>query len=97
VHVLFERRGVLFHALERRLVAFRSAELEQLGGVAEAAVDPGDRFDGGFEILLLAPQLLGAFLIGPDLRVLELPVDLYEALFLRVEVKGTSSAPRTVA
>jgi hypothetical protein len=48
-------------------------------------------------MLLLAPQLLGAFLIGPDLRVLELPVDLYEALFLRVEVKGTSSAPRTVA
>jgi hypothetical protein len=96
LHLLFQRRRVLFHALERRLVAFRPAELEQLGGVGEAAVDPGDRFDGGFQILLFAPQLLGALRVGPGLRVLEQLVDLYEALFLRVEVKGTSSAPRTV-
>jgi hypothetical protein len=97
VHVLFQRRGVLLHALERRFVLLRLPELEQLGGVIEAAVDVGDRLDRGFEALLFAPQLLGALRVGPDLRVLEQPVDLYEALFLRVEVKGTSSAPRTVA
>jgi hypothetical protein len=97
LHLLFQGRGVLLHALERRLVVLRLAELEQLVGVGEAAVDPGDRFDGGLQILLFAPQLLGALRVGPDLRVLEQLVDLYEALFLRVEVKGTSSAPRTSA
>jgi hypothetical protein len=71
------------------------AELEQLAGVGDAALDLGKRLDGGFEILLLAPQLLRALWVGPDLRVLEEPVDLYEALFLRLDVKGTSSAPQT--
>jgi hypothetical protein len=72
------------------------AELEQLAGVGDAAVDLGQRRDSGFQVLLLAPELLRALLVGPDLRVLEESVDLYEAPFLRLEVKGTSSAPQTV-
>jgi hypothetical protein len=51
-------------------------ELEQLARVADSTVDPGKGLDRGFESLLLPPQLLGALLVGPDLRVLEMPVDL---------------------
>jgi hypothetical protein len=50
--------------------------LEQLAGVGDAAVDLGERLDGGFEVLLLAPQLLRALRVRPDLRVLEELVEL---------------------
>jgi len=95
VHLALERPGVLFDALERGVVVLGAAELEQLARVLEAAGDGGEGLDRGFQALLLASQLLGALRIGPDLRVLELPVDLYEARALAVEVKDTSSAPRT--
>jgi len=95
VHLPLEAPRVLLDADERRLVVLGLAELEELARVREPARDRLERLDGGFQALLLAPELLGALGVGPDLRVLELLVDLYEARLPAVEVKGTSSAPRT--
>jgi len=95
VHPPLEAARVLLHAEQRRLVVLGPAELEELAGVRQPARDRLERLDGGFQALLLAPELLGALGIGPDLRVLELLVDLYEARLPALEVKGTSSAPRT--
>jgi hypothetical protein len=97
VHPLFQLAGVLLDAFQRRVVVLGAAELQELLGVLQAAVDRRDRLDGRLQALLLAPELLRAFRVGPDLRVLELPVDLYEAELLAVEVKGTSSAPATAS
>jgi len=95
VHLPLQPARVVLDALQRRVVVLGAAELEQLAGVLQAARDRVERRDGGLQALFLAPQLLGALLVGPDLRVLELPVDLYEAGAPAVEVKDTSSAPRT--
>jgi hypothetical protein len=95
VHLPLEAARVLLDAQQGRLVVLRAAQLEQLAGVPQAVRDRAERLDGVLQALLLAPQLLGALRVGPDLRVLELPVDLYEARLLAVEVKGTSSAPPT--
>jgi len=95
VHLLLEPAGVLLDALQRGFVVLLAPELEELVRVAQPARDRLERVDGGLQALLLAPELLGALRIGPGLRVLEQLVDLYEARALAVEVKGTSSAPRT--
>jgi hypothetical protein len=95
VHIRFQLADVLLDAFQRRVVVLGLAELAQLLGVLEPAIDRGQGLDDTFQGFLLAPELLGALGIGPDLRVLELPVDLYEAKLLAIEVKGTSSAPRT--
>jgi hypothetical protein len=95
VHLPLQPAGVLLDALQRCVVVLAPAEVEQLAGVLQAARDRVERLDRGFQALLLAPQLLGALLIGPDFRVLELLVDRYEAGALAFEVKDTSSAPRT--
>jgi hypothetical protein len=78
------------------IVVLRLRHAEQLARIGEAAGDALQRGDGGFEGLLLAPELLGALLVGPDRGVFEVLVDRYEALLLALEVKNTSSAPQTV-
>jgi hypothetical protein len=95
VHVLLQPGGVLRNALQRRLVLLRQAELQQFVSVGETARDGTERLHRGFEVLLLAPELLGALRVGPDLRVLQRLEDFYEPRLLAVVVKGTSSAPRT--
>jgi len=65
-----------FDAEEGGVVALRLRHAEELARVGEAAGDAVERGDGGFEGLLLAPELLGALLVGPGLRVLEVLVDL---------------------
>jgi hypothetical protein len=97
VHVGFQRARLLLDALERRVIPLALAELQQLAGVGEAARDRGERLDRALQGFLLAPELLGALGIGPDLRVLELPEDLGQPRLPGVDVKGTSSARATDA
>jgi len=66
----------------------------QLRSLAERLVDAAQRADDGFELGALAPQALRALGIAPDVRILELAVDLFETLALRLEVKGTSAEQR---
>ena len=79
---------------EQRRIVFLARERLQLRGLAERLVDAAQRTDDGFELGALAPQVLRALGVAPDLRILELAVDLFETLALRVEVKGTSAKQR---
>jgi hypothetical protein len=80
---------------ERRIVVLGARELEQLACVAQLAVEAGEDADGVLELLLFAPQLLGALGVGPDVGLLELPRYLGETRLLALEVKDTSAAPPT--
>jgi len=59
------------------MVVFGAGKLEQLTGVGEPAAYAAQRADDGFERLLLLAELLGALRVVPQLRVLELAVDLF--------------------
>jgi hypothetical protein len=83
------------HADERRVVALGSRQLEELGGIGEAAADARKRADDCFERLLFLAELLGAPLVSPDLGVGETRFYLGQPPFLALEVKDTSAARRT--
>ncbi len=65
------------NAQQRRVIALRPGELEQLARVREPAADAAQRADDGLERLLLLAELLGALRVVPQLRVLELAIDLF--------------------
>jgi hypothetical protein len=96
-HFLLELRGLAPDLLERGFVAIRARQAEQLGGVGQAAADPGQRADQAFERLLLLAELLRSPLVLPELRVFQLAVQRLEAPLLRLEVKDTSAARLTVS
>jgi len=52
----------------------------------------GQRADDLIELLLFPAEVLRALRIIPDVRILELAGDDFEALALRFEVKDTSAA-----
>ncbi len=78
---------------ESRLVAFRLDEVEQLRGVRKAGRKLVEFGDDGFEPRALAAEGLRLLRRVPDRRIAELVVQLFEALALRVVLKGTPSAP----
>jgi hypothetical protein len=80
---------------EGRRVTFLAREREELRRVAQPGVQIGKDADEIVELLLLAAEVLGAPGVGPDVRLLELPVYFGESGLLGVEVKDTSAAPRT--
>jgi hypothetical protein len=95
-HAFVERGDVFGDGFERRVVGIAARELEQLGAVADAGIEPDQRDDDVVERLLLLAELLRALRIVPDLRVLELARNLRQPRRLGVEVKDTSAGPRCV-
>src|SRR6185437_2447470 len=84
-HVAFDRD-------ERRLVALRFREREELAGVPQPRVDLLQRSDGRLERAPFLAQVLRALRVGPDVGILERARDLDQARLLRVVVKDTSAA-----
>jgi hypothetical protein len=82
---------------EDGVVALGARHLEQLGRVAQVRVDRGQAADRRVEGLLLAPELLGARRVAPDLGIGEQGFDYAETLLLALEVKGTSAARPTAS
>ncbi len=62
---------------EQGRVVFLARERVQLLGFAERLVDAAQRADDGLELRALAPQALRTLRVAPDVRVLELAVDLF--------------------
>jgi hypothetical protein len=77
------------------VISIRPGQLEQLGGVREAAADAAQRADDGFERLLFLAEVLRALRVVPQLGVFQLAVQRLEAALLRLEVKDTSAARPT--
>jgi hypothetical protein len=81
--------------VERAGIGFLARELVKLASLVERPLDALQRPDYGFELGALATEPLRALGVGPNGRILELAVDLLEALTLRVIVKDTSAARRS--
>jgi len=79
---------------ERALILLLGRELVQLRGLTERPVDAAERAYDDFERRALAPEVLCALGIRPDVRILELAVYFLETLALRVIVKGTPGERR---
>jgi hypothetical protein len=75
-------------------IAVGLGHVVQLGVVGQVARQVVDGLDHRLERLLLAPELLGALGLVPDVRVLERGVDLVQAQGFAVVVKDTSAALR---
>jgi hypothetical protein len=73
------------------LVILVTGKLQQLGGIAEAALEPPDDRDDGLETRALAAKRLRPLRVVPDLRILELAPYLLESLAACRDVKGTPS------
>jgi hypothetical protein len=71
------------------LVVLRDRELEQLAGFADAALQRFELVDDLREACALAPEVLRALRVVPDVRVLELAGDFLQPLALGIEVKDT--------
>jgi hypothetical protein len=71
------------------LVVFGDRELEQLAGLDDAGLQPLELVDDLRETRALAPELLRALRVVPDVRVLELAGDFLEPFALGIDVKGT--------
>jgi hypothetical protein len=84
---------VLHDLGESGFVALALDQLEQLGRVGERAAEAVELGERGFEPRALAAERLRPVRRVPDRRVAELVVQLFEALALRVVLKGTPSAP----
>jgi hypothetical protein len=81
--------------VDRAGVRFLLRELVELGGLVETLLDAVQGCDDGVELGALEPQVLRTLGSGPDGGILELAVDLFEALALRVIVKDTSATQRS--
>src|SRR5690606_34063529 len=79
---------------DRAGVVLLDRELVQLAGVGEGGGELPQAGDGFLQRGALAAQGLRAPGVVPDARLLQLAVDLRQALGLGLVVKGTSSAPR---
>jgi hypothetical protein len=50
-------------------------------------------FDHALQLSALLTESLGTRLIAPDIRIFEVPIDLFETFLLAIEVKDTPSGP----
>ncbi len=91
---LLEAADVGGDGVQRRVVGVRAGQLEQLAAVADSGVERHQRGDDAFERFALLREFLRALLVVPDLRVFELPDDLFEPHRLHFEVKDTSAGRR---
>ena len=92
-----DRRDGLLALLDRALIAFGLAELDQHSGIIELALERADRQDARLEIRPLAHQKLRLGGIVPEGRALRKRVQLGKALLCLVPVKDASSAIRWIA
>jgi hypothetical protein len=74
---------------------FFAGELVQLGSLVERLRDAVQRGDDDLELGALATEGLRSLGVGPDARVLELSIDLFEPFALDVIVKDTSAKRRS--
>jgi hypothetical protein len=80
---------VRFDPGEGRRIVFGFGHLEQFERVGNGMFRPVELGQLLFELGALAPQLLGAFRLVPDVRSLELQAYFFETFFLAVVFKGT--------
>ncbi len=92
-HAPVEARRVLDDLAETRLVALGLDQGKQFGSVREPGRQLVEFRGDGFEPRTLAPEGLGLVRRIPDRRIAQLVIQLFEALTLRVILKGTPSAP----
>jgi len=78
------------------LVLFALGQRQQFTRLAQAGGDAGNAADGLVQQRALAPQVLGALRIVPDIGVFQLAVDFFQTLTLGVVVKDTPVASPTV-
>jgi hypothetical protein len=80
---------------EGALVLFFAGEIVELGRLVQRLRDAVQRRDDDLELGTLAAEGLGSLGVGPNARVLELAIDLFEPFALDVIVKDTSAKPRS--
>ena len=90
-HPGFEARQVADDFTDRVVVFFFNGEFEQFGRVAQAAGKFVKGYDDLLQLRALLPQGLRALRFVPDIGLLELPLDLGQALGLALVVKDTPS------
>ena len=93
-HGLLEILRVAVDRGERRVVTLGLGNLEELGCVAQAAVDAAEGSNQEFERLALPAKLLGALVVAPHGRVFRELGNFAQAPLLGLEVKDTSAARR---
>jgi hypothetical protein len=85
----FQSLRVLVDVLGGGLVTLTLGKLQELAGIHDALGGAIELAGVGGQPGTLAPQFLGFLGLGPNGRVLELPTDLFEPLFLAVVLKET--------
>ena len=97
---LVDARRVLLdvgdHGIGRVLVVLALGQVEQLARAGQALDEVADAVDGLVEQRALAAEGLRALGFVPDVRVLELAADFFQALALGVVVKDTPVATTAV-
>jgi hypothetical protein len=91
-HVGFEALCIALDVARRRLIALRLGELQQLGRLIDAPDGAIDLADVGAQAGALAPEVLGARGIRPDVRILELAPNFLESFLFAVVFKETPVA-----
>jgi hypothetical protein len=93
--------GIVLDLTGGGLIALELGELEQLRSVAQSAAGRVEPLELRGQTRSLAAELLGTLGIGPDGRILELEIDLFEAFLLAIVLKETPSrsshAPRDLS
>jgi hypothetical protein len=87
-----EPLDVLDDRIGRVLVVLHFREVQQFAGACQALAEAADAVDRLVQQRALAAQGLRAFGVVPDVGVLQLAVDLFQALDLGVVVKETPVA-----
>jgi hypothetical protein len=85
----FESLRVVINVARGGFIALAFSKLEKLRGVGYPFGGAVDLASVGGQLRALAPQLLRAFGLRPNGRILELAADLFQALFLMVVLKET--------
>jgi hypothetical protein len=91
-HAFFELRGVVDDLGESGFVDFSLDNRKKLRGVRQAAAKLVEFGDRRLEPRAFSPQCLRLRRRLPDRGIRELVIQLFEALALRIVLKGTPSA-----
>jgi hypothetical protein len=86
---LFQPVEVGDDGLGRVAVAFVLGDLQQVGGIVQAAVEALQGADGALQGDLFAAQVLRALRVFPELRVFQLAIDFDQPFRLAIEIKDT--------
>ena len=92
-----DARRIGFDRVQRIVVAFFLAHVEQFAAVVEAALHGFQHQNDVFQRFLLAPQFLGAFGVIPYFGIFHLLVEEGQAFAFVIVVKDTSAARRRAA